>query len=168
MSITPQQLQRLQVLYGQYERRSLDSPGKSREARIGWASDRCGRKIASFKELTLEEGRKLIDTLQGVLSTKAPNQSPRKRLSRRDALNAGTAGRRDQATNDIVLISAADLNRIQSQLTRLSWDQAQLERFLLGTQSPLKGRTQIRTLADANKVYWALKHIPRKEQLAAS
>jgi hypothetical protein len=168
MNITPQQLRRLQVLYGQYERHSLDLSGKSREERLEWASERIGRVIKSFKDLTLDEAKKLIDALQGLLNVKAPNQSPRKRMSRRDRVNAGTAGRRDQATKEIVLITAADIARVQKQLDRLGWDQAQLERFLLGPNGPLKGRAQLRTLADANKVYWALKPIPaRKEQLAS-
>ena len=168
MNITPQQIKRLQVLYGQYEAHTLDVD-RGRAARLTWASERCGRPIASFKDLTLDEGGKLIDTIQGVLHTKAPNQTPRKRMSRRDALNAGTAGRRDQATDDTVMVSASDLAAIQNHLTRLGWDQARLESFLTGPRSPLKGRAQIRTLADANKVRWALKRIPAgKEQLAAS
>jgi hypothetical protein len=162
MNINPAQLKRLQVLYGQYERHSLDLSGKSREERLEWASERVGRKIASFKDLSLDEGRKLIDTLQGILQVKAPSKTPRKRMSRRDRVNAGTAGRRDQATNDVVLIGEGDLDRIKQQLTRLGWDQAQLERFLLGSRSPLKGRAQLRTLSDANRVYWALKHIPAR------
>jgi hypothetical protein len=147
MNINPAQLKRLQVLYGQYERHSLDLSGKSREERLEWASERVGRKIASFKDLSLDEGRKLIDTLQGILQVKAPSKTPR---------------RRDQATNDVVLIGEGDLDRIKQQLTRLGWDQAQLERFLLGSRSPLKGRAQLRTLSDANRVYWALKHIPAR------
>jgi hypothetical protein len=67
------------------------------------------------------------------------------------------------------MASIADLARIGEQMTRLSWDRARLEAFLRSLRGPLKGRTEIRTLGDANKVYWALKHIPaRKEQLAAS
>jgi cytochrome c2 len=67
------------------------------------------------------------------------------------------------------MASGADLERIQADLTRLGWDQARLEAFLRSPKSPTRGRTAIRTLADANKVHWALKHLsPRKEQLAAS
>jgi hypothetical protein len=168
MNITGPALKRLQVLYSQYERHSLDAPGSSREARIAWASERAGRKLASFKDLTIDEGRKLIDTLQGLLNVKAPNRTPRKRMNRRDAMNAGTAGRRGHASKEIVLITAADLERIQQQLTRLGWDQALFQRWLLGARGPLKGRDQLRTLGDANRVYWALKNIPaRKEKIAS-
>jgi hypothetical protein len=169
MNISAPALRRLQVLYGQYERHSLDAPGKSREERLRWASERCGRPIASFSTLAPEEGRKLIDTLQGLLRVKAPSKTPRKRMARKDAEKAGTEGRRDQIHTETTLVSSGDLARIGEQLTRLGWNQAGLDRFLLGSRNPLKGRTQILTLGDANKVYWALKHIPaRKDQPAAS
>jgi hypothetical protein len=170
MNITPEQLRRLQTLYGQYEAHTLDVD-RGRGARLHWASQQLGRMVDSFSSLSLDEGRKLIDIIQGVLNVKAPSKTPRKRMSRHAAEKAGTEGRRDQIHNETTLVSPDSkiFELIQQQLTRLGWNQAGLDRFLLGSSSPLKGKTQIRTLGDANKVYWALKRIPaRKEQPAAS
>jgi len=78
MKITPPALRRLQVLYGQYEAHSLDcAPG--REGRLAWASERTGRAIASFSELTVEEGIRLIDGLQRAVGHKVPSKTPRRR-----------------------------------------------------------------------------------------
>jgi hypothetical protein len=161
MNITPPQLRRLQVLYGQFEAHTLDVD-RGRGARLNWASQRLGRVVDSFSNISIDEGRKLIDTLQGVMNVKAPSKTPRKRMQRKAAEKAGTEGRRDQIHNEVTLARPEDLERIQQQLSRLGWNQAGLDRFLLSSRSPLKGKTQIRTLGDANKVYWALKHIPIK------
>jgi len=167
MKINPAQLKRLQTLYGQYERHTLDVDG-GRTARLAWASERCGRPVASFSDLTLDEGRKLIDTIQGVLSVKVPSKTPRKRMDRRSAMEAGTAGRRDNDSREIRMAGPADFERIQREMDRLGWDVEGLRRFLLGSRNPIKGSQQVRTLWEANRVYWALKNIPaRKEQLAS-
>jgi hypothetical protein len=170
MNITAPALKRLQVLYGQYERHSLDVGDPSREARLAWASAQTRRQIASFSDLTVEEGIRLIDGLQRALGAKAPSKTPRRRrMTRHEAQKAGTEGRFDQIHAETTMVSAEDTERIQAQLTRLGWDEHRLKGFLLSSRSPLKGRTEIRTLGDANKVYWALKHIPaRKEQPIAS
>jgi hypothetical protein len=158
MKITAPQLKRLQVLYAQYASHALGLTN-SREDRLRFASERIGRKIASFSDLTLDEGIKLIDGIQRALGVALPSKTPRRRKSQRDALNAGTHGRHDQATSETVLVGDSDIRRIQRQLDRLGWTQARLEAFLASPRGPNARRTQIRTLADANRVYWALKHI---------
>jgi hypothetical protein len=168
MNITAPALRRLQVLYGQYEAHSLDAPGKSREDRLSFASVWTGRTIHSFSNLTVEEGISLIDGIQRMLNVKAPSKTPRRRIERKAAEKAGTEGRHDQIHNEVTLASSDDFARIQNQLTRLGWNQAGLDRFLLSSRSPLKGRGQIRTLGDANKVYWALKHIPVRDVFTRS
>jgi hypothetical protein len=161
MNITAPALKRLQVLYRQYEAHSLDV-GAAREDRLAWAGARIGRRIESFSHLTVEEGILLIDTLQRTIGRKVPSKTPRRRMSRVAAEKAGTEGRRDQIHAEVTMAAGADFERIRTQLDRLGWDQAMLERWLLGARGPLKGRTVIRTLGDANKVYWALKHIPAR------
>jgi len=168
MKITGPALKRLQVLYRQFEAHSLDA-GPTREDRLAWATARVGRQITSFSDLTVEDGIRLIDELQGLVGHKVPSKTPRRRLSRKNAEKAGTEGRRDQIHDETTMASAADIERIQKDLDRLGWDSARLEAFLRSPKSPTRGRTQILTLADANKVHWALKHLqPRKEQRAAS
>lgn len=167
-TISKPALRRLQVLYAQYEAHSLDC-ARGREGRLAWATAQTGRAIASFSGLSAEEGIRLIDGLQRAIGRKAPSKTPRRRMSRSAAEKAGTEGRRDQIHDESTMVSSADLERIQRELVRLGWDQQGLERFLRSPKSPTRGRTAIRTLGDANKVYWGLKHIPsRKDQLAAS
>lgn len=168
MNISKPALRRLQVLYGQYEAHSLDcTPG--REGRLAWASQQTGRAIASFSELTVDEGIRLIDGLQRAVGHKVPSKTPRRRLSRVAAEKAGTEGRHDQIHAETTMASAADIERIQDDLARLGWNQSRLEAFLRSPKSPTHGRVTIHTLADANKLHWALKHLhPRKDQLAAS
>lgn len=170
-AITAPQLRRLQVLYGQYERHSLDT-GAGREGRIAWASARVGRAITSFSELTIDDGIRLIDGLQRALGVALPSKTKRPpRMSRRDGEKAGTEGRHDQIHDEATLVGDKDVRRIERELGRLGWDQARLEAFLASPRGPIARRTVIRTLGDANRVYWALKHIrtaTQQEELVAS
>ncbi len=156
-TITKPQLQRLQVVYKQFEARSLDT-GTSREDRLAWASSAVGRTITSFSMLKSDEAKTLIDGLQqamGLAETK-----PARRMSRREGQKAGTEGRHDQIHGrETTMVSGDDIKRIQRELDRLGWNQERLDAFLASTRSPIGGRTQIRTLGDANRVYWALKHM---------
>jgi hypothetical protein len=160
-NITSGQRTRLQVLYAQYARKSLDA-SPSREDRLSWAAAQAGRQIDSFSDLTADEARRLIDGLQAELGVKAP-AAPRPRLDRRAAHNAGTAGRHDQTSAEITLASAADHARIKRVMVLMGWDGASLRKFLGSTSSPLAGRMEVRTLADANKLWWALKRIAKKK-----
>ena len=167
MNITAPQITRLQILYGQFERHSLDCPGSDRTSRTAWASSTLGRPITSFKELTLEEGKRLIDGLQRSLGTKVPSKSPRRRQTRKDGEKKGTEGRHDQLHAETTLVGPEDLRRIQADLTDLGWDQAGLDRFLSSSKGPNKRSTIIRTLGDANRVHWALKRIKQSKEKAA-
>ena len=158
MTITAPQLRRLQVLYKQYEAHSLDT-GSTREDRLAWASARIGRTIASFSDLDLDEAKKLIDGLQAALGVKLPSKTPRRRQERRDGEKAGTEGRRDQIHDEATLVGDKDIRRIQREMDRLGWDQGRLEAFLASSSGPNARRTAIRTLGDANRVYWALKRM---------
>jgi len=158
MTITAPQLRRLQVLYKQYEAHSLDT-GSTREDRLTWASARIGRTIASFSDLDLDEGRKLIDGLQSALGVKLPSKTPRRRMSRRQGEKAGTEGRHDQIHDETTIAGDKDIRRIQREMDRLGWDQARLDAFLASPRGPNARRTTIHTLGDANRVYWALKHM---------
>jgi hypothetical protein len=170
--ITGAQMKRLQTVYGLYARATMDAATfplptaqQAKAARLAWASERTGRSVQSFSELSFSEAQLLIDWLQGVLGVKAPAKK-KQRLSRSAAQQAGTAGRHDAAqTNETTMASSADLARIAHVLTLLGWEQAQLEAFLRSSRTPLRGRSNpaIRTLSDANKVYWALKRIAERK-----
>lgn len=156
--ITKDQLKRLQVLYAQLARHTDQEP--TREARIGWAQSLVQREIASFSDLTVADATHLIDTLQGQLGVQAPAR-PRRRLGRDAARKAGTEGRRGNASNEITLATADDLQRVERVRDLIGWSQAQLDAWLRSPRSPLGNRNApaIRTLSDANRVYWALKGI---------
>ena len=155
MKITPPQLKRLQVLYGQYAAHSLDMDA-GREGRLVWAAERVGRKVASFSDLTIDEGISLIDGLQRAMGIPS---AVRNRSGQRAAEKAGTEGRRDQLHAESTLVCDQDIRRIQREITRLGWDQSRLEAFLASPKGPNNHRTQIRTLGDANRAYWALKRM---------
>ena len=155
------QMKRLQVLYGQFCAHTQQS--SSREARIGWAQALVMRPIASFSELTVSEGAHLIDTLQGQLGLRAA--TPR-RLGRDAARRAGTEGRRGNPSNEVTLVTAADLARIAYVRELIGWSQERLDAWLRSPRSPLKSANpQIRTLKDANRVYWAMKGIATRAGL---
>jgi len=158
-TITKGQLKRLQVLYSQLARHTLDA-GPSREARLTWAAQLLGHAVASFSNLTPDDARVLIDSAQGVLGVRAAT-TPRKRLSRDEAHRAGTDGRRDEAEYSTTpqLASADDLATIENYYGRLGWNRAQFDGWLRSRYSPLKHKAKpaIRTMADANRVRWALK-----------
>jgi hypothetical protein len=165
-SLKPGQLTALQTIWSQYARRSLDVPKeRDREERLRWASENAGRKIESFKELTRDEAAKCIDTLQLALG-RQPNERVRPQ-SQQAARAAGTHGRRGTETNEIALATARDFARIQEALTRLGWDRTRFDAWLQSPSSPFAKRAckLIRTVADANSVWWALKRILKRAGL---
>lgn len=163
MPLSKTQLVRLQTLYAQFARREIGM-GTSREERITWASTRLRRPISSFSDLSSTDAGFLIDGLQEYLGVKAPAK-PRKRLDREQARRAGTDGRHDgqEFASAPQLASAADLATIENYYTRLGWGRAQFDAWLRSPRSPLKHKSQptISTMADANRVRWALKGMLR-------
>jgi hypothetical protein len=160
--ITSGQMKRLQVVYSQLARHTQE--GADRAARLAWASQLLHRPIASFSDLTEQEARHLIDTVQGQLGIKAPAQ-PRRRLDRHAAQKAGTEGRRGHASDEITLAGKSEFARIRYVLDLLGWSQAQLEGWLRSPRSPLRRKSAptISTLGDANQVWWALKRMAKAQ-----
>jgi hypothetical protein len=172
--LNPGQLKRLQTLWGQYCRHALDVASASdRRARLAWASEQTGRRINSFSDLMGHEAKSLIDTLQ--FSMGIPETVPSRHIRNRDrAKAAGTEGRKRKPANAVTLVSANEISLIDELMSKLGWSQPQLAGWLRSTSSPLKGQSdpQIRTLADANRVIWALKGMlkarERREQKGAT
>lgn len=154
--ITAGQMQRLQVLWKQQAAHTICvTRDMDRQARLDWASQQLGHLVTSFRELSNREAHKLIELLQGGLGI----ANPRPNRQRAYAMgNEGRRGRRDVVT----MARPEDLRGIQQQLTRLGWNQARLEAFLSASTSPLRGRTEIRTKSDANRVFWALKNMANR------
>lgn len=163
MQITKPQIGRLQVLYGQLAAHEI-GVGTDRLARLRWVSERLGREIASFKDLSADDAGFLIDSIQVQLGVKAPIKH---RLNRTQARRAGLDGRKDGAEYSEApqMATAADLERIQKLLAQIEWSEETFRNFLASSRSPLakRGDKSIRTTNDANKVWWALKRIAQRK-----
>jgi hypothetical protein len=157
MQITKPQLGRLQTLYSQFARHEI-GVGTGRDERIAWASLRLRKAVTSFRDLSSADAGFLIDGLQESLGVKAPLKS---RPKRTQARRAGLDGRHDgqEFSNAPQIASAADLATIESYYARLGWERAQFDAWLRSPRSPLKHKAapSIVTVADANRVRWALK-----------
>lgn len=159
MSISKGQLVRLQILYQQLAHHELGM-GLSREERMAWTSARLHKPVTSFSNLSREDAGWLIDQIQQHLGIKVPVK-PRKRLDRDAAHSAGTEGRRKDDGKQATLAGAAEFARIHYVLDVLGWNEQQLDGWLRSSRSPLGHRATptIRTLGDANRVWWALKRM---------
>jgi hypothetical protein len=164
--ISAAQLTRLQVLWTQYASREMMK--NSRDERLRWASEQTKRAISSFKELTLSEASDLINLLQSEMGIKesSPAVRPRRfrsRMKDRDQAHAaGTEGRRGSRGN-FTIATAEDLKMLDVMLTEMSWTRDRLDAFLSSPSSPLRGRMQLRTVGDINRVLWALKRIAARQ-----
>ncbi len=156
--INKAQMKRLQTLYGQLARH-VDL-GADRAARIAWAQELVQRPIDSFSDLSFDEAKSLIDTLQAQLGENEPPR-PRRRPGRDAARRMGIDGRKgtSEFATQLQLVSAADLQVITQFYTRLGWDRVRFDAYLHSDHSPLEHRSspEIRTARDANRVRWALK-----------
>jgi len=164
--ISREQLKRLQTLYSQFAAASPDPRTRSREERLLWASLIVGREVGSFSELTVEEAKRAIDSLQKTLGPQ--RKKPRKRMDRERALRHGTDGRHDSSFRDAPQMAEAyDIEQIAGYYGRLGWSRDTFESWLRSPRSPLgrRGRPQIRTVADANMVRWALKRMLQRKGL---
>lgn len=160
--ISKAQLVKLQTLWGQRATAEggCATQAEARERRLAWASELMGRELRSFNELTRKEAAKAIDQLAG--GSPASTQADQAR---------GTEGRKAKAapmnrgaTRSVTMAGAEDLARIQDALSRLGWDQARFEAWLRSPTSPLGRRAnpQIRTVGEANRVWWALKRLLKR------
>jgi hypothetical protein len=156
------QLKALHSLLGKWSAHTIETDSDPRAARLAWAAESIGRSISSFKELTSAEAYQLIDVLKrsvGQPVSDRPRRRSRRINSRDLAQAAGTAGRRGETASPIYLVSSDDLARIDEAIERLGWTHDRFDAWLRSSTSPLRQREnpKIRTLADANRVWWALK-----------
>jgi hypothetical protein len=140
-----------------------------RIARLEWASENLGRRVDSFKQLTKDEARRLIDVLKvslGQAINVRPYRSGRIR-SREVAQAAGTSGRRNVSTNAVFMARPEDISRIEQAIERLGWTRDSFNFWLNSKYSPIRRNniSEIHTVADANRVWWALKSMLKKAGL---
>jgi hypothetical protein len=160
-SISPEQLKRLHTLWAMLCRHAHIDP-QDRDARLGWFTGAVGRPVTSSKQLTRDEATGLITEIQKHLP---PELLTRRRPDRRTARSYGTAGRRKQGAGSreqektIDLIDAPTWKLLGKLLADLGWDRARLDAFVISPHGPQR----LATLADANKVIWALKQMVRRK-----
>jgi hypothetical protein len=158
------QLKRLQALYAQYSRRSIDLDS-SRECRLAWAAQQLGHPVESFSALSKSSASYLIEQLMGAMGI----ASSKPRRPRRNDHAAGTEGRSSDVSSTVTLATQQDLDRITTARSRLGWTQEQFDAWLRSARSPLAKkvngvrvpptRIELRTLAQTNRVWWALKQM---------
>jgi hypothetical protein len=160
-SANADQIRALQTLCSQWQKHTLEAGDDPRATRLAWASQNTGRNISSFSDLTRDEARLLIDLLKGSLGQPIGEQpQPWRRINSRErAQAAGTSGRREETVPFIQMASPDDLARVEELVRRLAWTQEQFTAWLKSPRSPLGSTDQavIRTAAQANRIYWALK-----------
>ncbi|MGB8887122.1 MAG: hypothetical protein WCC87_10395 [Candidatus Korobacteraceae bacterium] len=165
--ISAEQLKRLQTLYSQFAAAAGDPRVRSREERLMWVSFLIGHQVASFSDLTGEEAATAIARLQKDIP--ARKRRPRQPMDRERAERHGKDGRYDgeQFRNAPKLAEAYDLEQIEGYYHRLGWSRDTFDAWLRSPRSPLgrRARPQIRTVAEANRVRWALKRILQKKGL---
>lgn len=153
-SLSDSQLQIAQILWSQYEKKTLDVTARdkdeSRQARLIFAGKIIGHEIESFQKMTRYEAHILINSLKKSLGL------PITVRSRVIAEDRGLQGRSKSPRYD-VMASREDMERIESAIARLEWNEERYRQWLGSPRSPLKGRMTVRTQADANRVWWALK-----------
>lgn len=155
--INAKQMKRLQTLWRLFCRQSkLD--GEDRAARIDWIAGAVGRQISSCRELSAGEADIAINAIQKLLPQELVR---RKRPARRVAHAYGTAGRRGQDGREVQLVDAPTLELIDRLLGQLGWTRERLDLFLRSSRSPVRSGA-IRTLAEGNRVMWALKRMARQ------
>jgi hypothetical protein len=167
--ISPGQLKKLQTLWGHYWRWKVeltppyDTLAK-REARIAWLAATIGRSLDSSKGLTKAEAALAIRELMKLLPEHL--RGPKRRMSGQRARELGTAGRRGAAQQSAALPGKLELQAIEDLKAQLGWDNVRFDAWLRSRYSPVRG--MVRTLADANRVRWALKAILKRTGGAAA
>ena len=134
-----------------------------RTQRLAWASGIIGRELSSFTELSMKEAALLIDTLKRALGQKVNPPSRRPRPDRDQAHAYGTAGRHGQSAKEIQLVDDATLELITDLVMQLGWNAERMTAFLRSRVSPVPSGA-VRTLAEANRVIWALKNMLRRKE----
>ncbi len=174
MTISPKlskgQLQALHSLFHLYAPRFLDastggagSNDAARSARLAWASGIVGRELSSFSELQPDEAGQLIERMKLALGQEInPPKRSRQRPGRDLALAYGTSGRRSsESSNEIRLVDAPTLELLDRLRGELGWTRERLDAFLHSKRSPVRSGA-IRTLAEANRVVWAMRRMLRR------
>jgi len=164
--IAPEQLKRLQTLYSRFAAAAGDARVRTRQERLLWASFVINRRVESFSELTGEEADTCIERLKEDIPGR--KRRPRKPMDRDRALRHGKDGRYDSTfANAPALAGAYDLEQIEQYYHRLGWGRDTFDAWLRSPRSPLgrRSRPQVRTVAEANRVRWALKRMLQKRGL---
>jgi hypothetical protein len=161
--IKPKQVKTLQALWHVHASRTLGFEPNDRHVRLKYFSNFCQRPIASTLELTSEEAGTLIDAFKKSLGQRV--SPPRRPRDRQFANALGREGRRGNDEHKSTIVDARSLEVILEFRMRLGWTEDEYLRWLASRNSPLGGRTAIRTIGDARSVQWAMKKMLKAKGL---
>jgi hypothetical protein len=118
---------------------------------------RAGWQKASVKDLTDPEAFQLLDGLAGRRAGTVSGCSP----SRRQAM--ANHGRRDydRSKDPSFLVKEREMQMLREAAALRNWDDATLDRFI----ERQIGKTEIRTMAEFNRVFWPIKTMNRRQGL---
>lgn len=160
-AISKLQLKAVQALWHVHAKRTLGVDPNDRQARLKWLSVATGRTIASSKDLSFAEAREVIDALKKSLGQV---DKPRPR-DRQFARALGMEGRRGNDDNAAMLVDERSLKIIDEYRQRLMWPELELQAWLAGKNSPLRGAHAIRTVGDARRVQYGMKGLLKAKGL---
>ena len=136
---------------------------EQRAARLAWASQQVGRSVTSFRELTGAEATRLLESLKVSLGQPLAPRRRRPR-TREAAMAAGRHGRKNVTVTVPILAGPDDLARVDRMRCAVGMTLEGFEGWLRSRSSPIgpRGEARIYTVAEANKIYWALKAMARR------
>ena len=125
-------------------------------------SEMAGQRYGVASMAALDDGqlRDLFLDLTGrVFHPKHPGMQNRQRRKA-----AGTAGRKDASNKVVEMAATVDVEMVYQLGYALGWTQQTIKTFI---RRQLRGRDQLRTMADVNKVLWGLRAIAKRKKSGA-
>lgn len=159
-SITPRQLRRLQTLWHRWMGPLKLDPERDQQLRHAYIEILTRGRARTTLELTATDAAYVIRKLERVAGR-------RRYQSRALAYVAGTAGRQGYEPHLEVKVAPVDLRLLDSYAAQLGMTPEQLDHFIARHYGRfgLRGRKDLRTLADLNRVLWGLKAMLRRRGL---
>jgi hypothetical protein len=156
-NISGAQLQALHVLYSRFAEHVHDGETLNEDAgrhrRLAWAQEQLGRPVDSFRNLTMNDAAKLIDSLKSLLGQPviAPRRPPRSRSRQRDS-------------KVVAMATQHDFRKVELLREAYGMTVEQFDHWLASPHSPTQGRKLV-TAANCRAVCVALRQMLRRRSL---
>jgi hypothetical protein len=139
----------LRALWATARECGVDNDGLHDAAFVGFGK-------SSLKELTEEEAKRLLDGMR-----KASGVAQKRPAQRRWA--QGNHGRRDVENKTEYLVNKREMTMLCEAAALRGWNEEALLKFI----ARQLGNTEIRTMKEFNKIFWAIKAMNRRDSLHA-